>query len=249
MLRLQLDRYRPGTRQAPHDHDTLHLSLVLCGGITELVGGAGHVGTPLSVVWKDPGVRHADTFAPEETRMARLSVPAHGLTQLLDDGRQAPAFRWMHDPRVARPFLHLLTRFPAQAAFEVADDDVSELLSLLSGRPAGAGVPPRWLQRVVERVADEPATVTTGALARDAGVHPVYLARALRRWYGVSLRDLRSSGKLRHAAAHLTHGRATHAAVAASAGFSDEAHLSHTFRRLVGTTPGAFRRIAQHTPP
>src|SRR6266852_8489469 len=61
----------------------------------------------------------------------------------------------------------------------------SDLLADLGDRPAleAGGAPPRWLERVRERIHDEFArALTLAALAETGGVHRVHLARAFR-WH------------------------------------------------------------------
>lgn len=60
---------------------------------------------------------------------------------------------------------------------------------------------PRWLRRCRERLVDESEqALRLGDLAREAGVHPVSLARAFRRHYGLSPGQLQRRGQLNRAA-------------------------------------------------
>jgi AraC family transcriptional regulator len=105
-----------------------------------------------------------------------------------------------------------------------------------------AGPPPRWLAIVRETIDDSERMPAVSNLASDAGVHPVYLARQFRRWFGCSITDYARRLKVRRAAEaihdHDGLSRASH-----SAGFADHAHMCHMFKRETGITPGAFRRL------
>src|SRR5688572_1999047 len=180
MLTFHADAYRAGTCHRPHEHDALHFSLVLSGRVTEVVGGVTECATALSVVAKDPGVVHANDFGPEGARLARLTLPASTIGNLIDDQSRFAGWRWTHDPLVAAPFLRLVRRATSGTAVYRSDDpDLVDLLAAFTARPAtlARGTPPAWLVTVMDDVHSgwRPA-LTVASLARRAGVHPVYLA-------------------------------------------------------------------------
>ena len=101
---------------------------------------------------------------------------------------------------------------------------------------------PPWLARVRDALHADPAhPYDASALARDVGIHPVYLARMFRRWMGLGLGDyarrLRADAALRR----LVHSRAPLAVVAAESGYADQSHLTRSMRRYTGLTPAELR--------
>lgn len=239
--------YRPGARQVPHEHAELHFSLLLAGSVAETVGRVTESAGPLSVVAKEAGVIHANDFGPEGARLARLAVGAESLGTLLGDARGHEAWRWTHDARVARPFLRLVQRV-GDSGHEVAGDDpdVLDLLAAFTARRVAPshGDPPLWLQDAMGHLREgwQPG-LRVSAVARRAGVHPVYLARCIRRWYGVAVGDVMRATRLRVAASAVAAARGTMSDVAHAHGFADEAHFCRTFRDAVGITPGGYRRL------
>lgn len=259
--------YRPGTRHRPHAHDELHLSLVLGGRVAETVGAATEYAGALGVVAKDAGVVHADDFGAAGARMARLALPGGTLGALVDASSRsagtAAGWRWTHDPAVAAPFLRLVRRGHAGADRFAADDpDLVDLLAGFTARPAPAprGRPPAWLAEVVAAMREgwRPG-LTVRDLASGAGVHPVYLARCVRRWYGTGVGEELRRLRLRAAVAaalddgieargtgRLTGrlaGRSTLSGVAHALGFADEPHYCRAVRQATGMPPGALRRL------
>lgn len=233
--------------QPPHQHDDLHLSIVLRGRIAETVGGRTERAGTLSVVAKDPGVVHADAFGPEGATVARLSLAGGGVSCLVDDERRAFAWRWSHDLAVAVPFLRLVRRAAGPwARFAPDDADVVDVLAAITARRASTtrGDPPAWLARVVERIRDgwTPGLRVTD-VAHDARVHPVYLARCVRRWYGTGVAELMRQQRLRVAAQRIGAATGTVSTIAHATGFADEAHLCREFKRTLGITPGRFRSV------
>lgn len=246
VLTIHRGHYRPCLQQPAHAHDELHLSLVLRGHVVEDIGGERHVGSSLSIVAKDPGVHHADAFGPEGATLIRLSFPG-SLASLSGAGTPAPDWRWLHDAAAARPFLRIARRASAlEERVCTDDDDLVDLLARVSPvTPSPRGRPPAWLAVIHARIVDEPSTASARLLAEQAGVHPVYLARAFRRWYGGSVRDLVRWSRVRDSAACLASTTASVSTIAQEMGFADEPHLCRTFRAEVGLTPSRFRGLAR----
>jgi AraC family transcriptional regulator len=202
----------------------------------------------LSVVAKDPRVRHADHFGATGAVMARLSVAQTGLADLVDDARRARDWRWTHDAFVARPFLRLISRAErGESTFDSDDDDITDLFAAFTARSADppAGNPPRWLRDAFELARDGwHAGLTVRDVAASAGVHPVYLARCMRRWYGTTTAEELRRARLSRAVGLLTRPATTVSVAAHDVGFSDEPHLCREFSRATGVTPGRFRGLA-----
>lgn len=132
-------------------------------------------------------------------------------------------------------------------------DDLSPLviegvaLELIAvSRRAAAGrrdVPPPWLRRVRERIHDDlPSRIALESLAAESGVHVVHVARAFRESFGCSIGDYVRRRRLIVACGHLLRTDENVADIAANSGFFDESHLTHAFRRILFTTPAAFRK-------
>lgn len=246
-LSFHADSYRAGTRHAPHQHDELHLSLVLSGSLAETVGGITQYAGAFSVVAKDSGVVHADNFGPGEVRLARLILPSGTIGELIDDPSRGSGWRWTHDAVIANPFLRLVRRAKTGiSSFDIDDPDLLDLLAAFTARraPATKGRPPVWLEETMtELQASWHSGLTVAQIARRAGVHPVYLARSVRRWFGTSVSEELRKLRLRSAAGAMTRTGESISRIAHSAGFADEPHLCREFLRATGITPGRYRRL------
>jgi len=108
------------------------------------------------------------------------------------------------------------------------------------------GRPPAWLRSAEEllraRLADR---IGLGELAETVGVHPTYLARAFRTYYGLSVGADACRQRLAWAAAELARTDTPLAEIAAGSGFADQSHFTRVFRRQVGTTPARYRERAR----
>jgi AraC family transcriptional regulator len=124
--------------------------------------------------------------------------------------------------------------------------DVEELACKLFsvGRAATPHrIVPARISRVVERLEAEPALPPRlSECARLADVHPVYLARAFRKAYGMSLGEYQRQAKLRRAVTLLTSTGLAISDIASHCDFFDQSHLTKSLRRSTGLTPNALRR-------
>ena len=143
VLSLVASGYRAGTRQAPHAHDDLQITLVLRGTVEERVGASLERASALSVVVKDPGVIHEDHFGRAGALTARLSLERATLADLVEHPQRASAWRWTREAMVAIPFLRIVARgVEGCRHFARDDDDILDLVAAVSARlcePARAG--------------------------------------------------------------------------------------------------------------
>jgi AraC family transcriptional regulator len=248
VLNLESTRYRPRTRHLPHSHSELQISVVLRGTVCERVGDRVECAGPLSVVAKDPDITHADEFGPGGALIAKLALWRSGFADLVDHPARVEPWRWSHDGVVAAPFLRIVARgLDGERQFANDDDDVADLVALISARKAivTTGDPPGWLRDAVAEMQEgwRPGLAVRD-VARSAGVHPVYLARCVRRWYGIAAADVLRRARLSHAARAIADSRQTVSAAAYATGFADESHLCREFSKTTGVTPARFRRLA-----
>jgi AraC family transcriptional regulator len=117
------------------------------------------------------------------------------------------------------------------------------LVGLPPRRRHGA-LPRARLRAIVEYIEEHlDASPTLEQMAALARLSPNYFASQFKRATGlpphqyVILRRVERAKQLLQ-----TGGEFSLAGVAAHAGFSDQSQLSHHFKRLVGVTPGQFRR-------
>lgn len=102
--------------------------------------------------------------------------------------------------------------------------------------------PPAWLQVASQRLRESfLETVSASGLAEEAGVHPGHLARAFRRYHGVTVGDYVRRLRLDWAAERLAGSDNSIAQIAAEAGFADQSHFTRAFKSYSGRTPADYR--------
>ena len=251
---VRIVRYPARLLMPSHDHDTTGVSLILAGGVYEEVGAVRVAAGFGDVVLKPSGTRHADVFGPAGATLLAVTIK-----DAREAGGDAPprSWRWTRDAALARALLRLAACGTAQTQRRVRDDVLpddahdcaAELIAATQRVDRREGGPvPSWLHRAKEALEANPANgVPVAALARDAGVHPVYLARRFRAAFGCSIVEYRHALRVLAVAREMTASGAGTAAplqrLALEAGFADHSHMCRVFRAQLGASPLRFSRL------
>jgi len=220
----------------------MHLVLLLAGRYVSDAAGMPEVCAEPAVIFNPPGTEHRDRFRSRDGLFLTLTMPAETFARFCDGMARNDQARRL--PRQSLPTAMRLLR-------EVWNwDDTSPLAieSIFSELVVDAQQPQTTeatdkLQRVLDRLEADTTTPTLQELATLADFHPVYLARAFRKRFGLSPSDYLRKRRLHRSISLIAQGR-TLASAAADLGFVDESHLHRSFVAEFGMTPGAFRRLA-----
>jgi len=230
--------YPPGLRQSRHAHDRSGITVVIAGEIFEAAEVGEHRGCSGSVVMKPAGTEHEDRISGRGART--LAVEVRGGSPI-EREIAGCAWSWFEDPSVIRAAVALRRAVDSGNAIEANAMALIDVILAMPGRRAGS---PWWMSEVVrmldERYADG---IRIGAVAREIGLHPVYLSRAFRRHAGMPMTEYVRNRRLAEARHLLSASRRMVGAVAGESGFTDSSHLAHTFSRLLNVTPRAYRRL------
>ncbi len=227
--------YREGSVQALHSHPTPTVSLLLSGTVHEVVGRAEVTAGASSISIKPPGVPHSDVYG--RNGALTLSVAIHDPHHW---AAMVPSAEWNWQPLMRRDYNDVLASF---ASPDRLCDATFELLALGTRVERRKGVPPRWLRRVEERLSDCPDSPLS-VVAADAGVHPVYLARAFRGWYGVSPSAFRLVQRTSAAIGAALWSHKAASSIALEVGFADQSHMARSIRSATGHSLSELRLMA-----
>ena len=201
------------------------------------------------VITVNPGEMHDGTpiGGPRSWRMLYLD-PALLARALMQEGYDRPeiARPALCDPVLAGLFARLFVRATAASPEPLAlEEDLLRTLVRLLQRH---GTHPRPLPRASPAVAaarrridDAPeAPVTLAELAALSGVSRFQLLRGFARETGATPHAYLIQRRVRLARQLLIAGRAP-AEAAQEAGFADQSHMTHAFRRQFGVTPARYQ--------
>jgi AraC family transcriptional regulator len=231
-----------------HDHECGNFNFVLGGGLCETFGRHTADCKPSSLVVKPPGEFHSNRYGPAGAHCLIVEVTSSKLAELRPCAGflDRPAFH--QDPYLAGRLLRIRSELHTldHSAKLIVEGLILELLGQM-GRESrrGSATPPAWLKRVCDLIHDQPHEVgSLSTLAAAAGVHPNYLARIFRRFYRCSVGEYSRRLRLEQAARMLAATEKPLADVAAEAGFYDQSHFTHAFKKHFQLTPSAFRRAS-----
>lgn len=240
-------RYRANTRVAEHSHELAALAFVLEGRYTKTLHRARHDCTPGALVIEPPGARHADIFGQGGARCLLVEI----LPWRFDRIRACSPM--LQSPSLSRD--STITLAAQRLRHELWQTDLASSLALegllleLTAATSRAlvreVVPPRWMERVTNRLREDfRSPFAVSDLAAEAGVHPSYLASAFRACQGCSIGDFVRRLRVSWAAEQLAMTEKPIAAVADEAGFCDQSHFTRVFRRHIGMSPAIYRTRA-----
>lgn len=193
-----------------------------------------------------------------------LYLPRKALLAMGDDGNLPSHVQELrHTPgaTVRDPIVRdlLLAMRPALAARpeetpELFVDHVALALSIHVARAYGNGLAlPRtwggglapWQERRAKELVDASigGGITLDVLARSCGLSVRHFTRAFRQSTGMAPYQWLQYRRIVMAKQLLEKSSASLSAIALDCGFADQSHLTRTFARVVGVTPGTWRRM------
>jgi AraC family transcriptional regulator len=243
--------FPPDAVLEPHVHDRPTFAVILAGGFDlEFTGPAvrrSRLACPPGTILTQPAQeRHTNHFAALgaagvviQPDLERAELPRR-CAEMLDrvnhfrDGPIAADAR-----RLAREIVAPDTVTPL--ALEAL---VLGMLAEAARLDLGGGELLPCLRRATDFVHAhfrEPVRIRDVAAA--AGIHPARLAVLFRRAHRLPLGTYVRRLRLDWAADRLAGTRMPIAAIAAEAGYADQAHLTRSFKRVTGCTPAAYRQV------
>jgi len=256
----ELDCTRAYCAELCYDCARLSVMLDLVGNLPELRGEKRRRGAdPANTI-------HSMNFAParmetwafgNETRYMRhisFTFSDGALNQLVDEEISPSAFAprlLFHDPAL----FHIARLFEAEVCREedtprLYGDSLSVALLLRLAAfgkayrtPARGGLPPRRLRMVTDYLREHLAdNVGLLELANIAQLSRSHFCRAFRMSTGLSPHQWLLIARIEKAKELLASDKFPISEIALVTGFADQAHLSRHFSRIVGSSPGAWRR-------
>jgi AraC family transcriptional regulator len=246
-LRLVEGVYSANSKVPKHSHQYGIFCIALKGTCNEVYAGKLRQYEPLAVEFLPPNQSHSLVFSTVGTRAFSMDVAAEWMEKARDYSLKLDNSVFCRRGPLSNLFMKLYQEFLVgdEASYLAIEGLTLEMLAEASRHQVDKPYrTPRWLARAEELLHErfsEPLTITQ--LASAVGVHPVHLAREFRRRHrctpGEYLRHLR----VEQACRELRGSKETLAAIASSAGFSDQSHFSRIFKRHMGMTPAEYRTI------
>jgi AraC family transcriptional regulator len=231
-----------------HTHEDLHFILVVSGEYVSAAGPRLAPDRPV-LVYNPPGTTHRDHFENGRGSFFSMSLEPARARVALSGIALGDAPRYLERPEQQGLAVSLAGFCARQRAGLSLEALLLELLaSMEQGAPPAARAMPRWLPRALELLYDRyDAQLNMAEVAAAAGVHPVYLARAFRRYFRCTPGAFTRFRRLEKAVGLLSRTASTLTEVALASGFADQSHLTHAFAHWLGVSPARYRALAGRT--
>jgi AraC family transcriptional regulator len=192
-----------------------------------------------------PGEPHAEAFGARLVVSFNVEIGPEWVYRMREIGGALDQPVEFHGGETARLGFRLFTELRrSDAASSVAIESLtSEILAAVAAPPVLARKSkPKWLTEardILDARFQKP--VALRAIAREAGVHPVYFASTFRRFYGCSVGEYLRRVRFERSCRMLKEPEMPLAEIALATGFADQSHFTRTLRRFTGMTPTQYR--------
>jgi AraC family transcriptional regulator len=233
-----------GARMVPlHSHSHAFFSMLIIGRYREWFGQGQWDARPLAMVLRPAQAEHRDEIGPDGALFLCVDIAPSYWNALADAGAclQRRAF---DDRPMSCVALRLLREVCEKRAgwHGIAESLVNELVAeYVADSSRAQRREPRWLRRALERLHEDPANESLGAVAADLDLHPVHVSRVFKRYLGVTVSQYLRELRLQRAARAVLESRKPLAALADDHGFADQSHMTREFSRATNWSPAKLR--------
>lgn len=236
-----------------HTHETAHFILLLSGQYVTTARGANAVCVEPALIYNPPGTTHRDRFRRVGGRVdGRFVSIAVDNSRVSDIARSFPLQQdavYTDEPSAVRLGARLASELRKSgdlSTLAVEAVCLELFTSAITERVAEHAFAPPWLRVARDLIHDYCTEGTCVAdIASACDVHPVYLARVFRKFFGCSPGEYLRRCRIERASTLLAHTTTSLSVVAVQCGYADQSHLNTTFRQAYGSTPAEYRRLMQ----
>lgn len=240
--------YPPNHKLPRHSHERSSFMSVLQGGVTETYARKELAGNPSTLIFRPSGEVHSDYFHNAGGRVFLIEIERWWLDHVREH------FVIVDDSvSLQCQLLNTLSKrlyYEFRAMDEVSSLVIEGLVLEMIGEVSRyvnrstTRKPPRWVEQARELLhARFSEHLTLTDIARTIGIHPVHLGSTFRRHYRCTPGEYVRRLRIEFVCREMATSNITLTDVALLAGFSDQSHLTRTFKRQTGMTPAQYRAL------
>jgi AraC family transcriptional regulator len=248
----ELEATIPERRVPRHTHEAPHFILILRGVyLTEAHNQDGPCSSS-TLIFNPAGTTHRDCFRSRNGLFLSITPGLDG-SKVLERVQVARVLAGgsvisSDDGLITGPIRREFERegYPSAVVLEGLGLELIGRLVRLNDGIESRRIPD-WLLRTREMIEDcAGGELTIADLAVTAAVHPVYLARAFRKYFGTSPGEYIRRRRVLRVQRLLADTQLPLVEVALRCGFSDQSRMTHAFTSEFGVPPGQYRRRRLH---
>jgi len=230
-----------------HFHSSPILLFVFAGSITERIQNRWNEYRPASVVLRPAGESHTHHYGNRGVHCLAVEIGSEILGEFPEAAKQCETYSFTSDGSSFSNGLRLwrtIHRLDSARSITAEELLLRTLNGFLPPFACSTNIAPRWLRQAVEIIHESfLEDLTLSGIAKNAGVHPVYLADTFRKFYGSTVGNTIRKLRLDHAIQQLIHTELSITEIALESGFFDHSHFTNFVRQRTGLTPSALRKV------
>lgn len=238
--------YDARARLPPHAHERSYFCFVLQGAYTERYRRQEILCKPSTVTFRASDETHEALLHDADSRVFVIEISPRWIETLRADSLSLSStheFCGGSAPRLCASLNREFYKTDNAAKLAIEGLAIELLAEASRQRSTRVRTVPPWLKQAREMIIEHsPEALQLTQIAAAVGVHPVYLATAFRKNFGVTIGEFVRKLRIEHACEELVKRDLSLATIALHAGFVDQSHFSKVFKSYVGTTPAKYRR-------
>lgn len=232
-----------------HTHEDAHFLLIVEGVYITSARNIDNFCSASTLIFNPAGTTHRDRFQTRGGLFFTVSLESENLARLQDGIGLIPHSIGFPDAEVSWLGSRLYRELQMMdgASPLIMEGMAFELLGHTMRRQTEPGkLPPHSLKLAYELIHDRFAeSLTVGEVAHIVRLHPVYLVRAFRKHYRMTIGEYQRKLRIEFACRQISATEAPLSDIAVAAGFYDQSHFSRIFKQFVGMTPTEYRNISR----
>ena len=231
-----------------HDHECANINLTLAGSFRETVGKHPQECEPASLLVKPPGESHGNKYGEKGAHclIVELAPSRFDDIRSLTNLFGSPAHIRGGTLSVSAKRIYQEFRQRTNGFELVIEGLILEMLGETSRQNnfRNLAAPPRWLKEAQELIHQHFAEkLSLYGVADTIQVNPSHLARTFRKYYHCSIGEYVRRLRIEYVAREMLESELSFAEIALAAGFSDQSHFNHEFKRRMRMTPAEFKKL------
>jgi len=244
--------HEPGLTLPRHDHEYANVNFTLGGSFRETVGDRPQECESGSLLVKPPGEPHGNHYGQKGAHclVVEVSPPRLDDIRAFTDLFSAPAH--VKGGVLSLTMRRIYEELRGHACgFElVIEGLILEMLgqTFRQNNLSDGFTPPKWLTQAEEMIQHHFAEKLSLHIIADAvQIHPSHLARTFRKYHRCSIGDYVRRLRIEYAAQEILKSTGSLSDISLAAGFSDQSHFTHEFKRQLRITPAEYKKLHKST--
>ena len=223
-----------------HSHENPHFTFILQGAVIEGTKTDVHECSPGDLLFHGRFEPHYNVKLEGNHRGLHLDFAQEYLDHLSASVPQGISSIRSADIKV---LCHKMFQ-EAMMADDVSGVSIHTLSLDILGRLFFKTSRPPWVSKLEEILHSEYSEkFSLDALSRELGIHPVHLSRSVSRYFHCTLGEYVRKVRVERSLAFMPQKNLSLTEISARCGFADQSHFVRSFKRIIGTSPSAYRKL------